>query len=277
MLAVGYDQKNRRQYIYNPAFRQEREAEKFAQLRLFSLKLPKIRARLAYDRRHAETERIRVAALCLTLIDKTAIRVGSMIYRKTNGTYGATTLLKRHVSITGPKIRLQFIGKGGKKRHISFSDGLLARDLRRLKTAPGPDLFRYRAADGSWTTLSSSTVNAYLQERSGLDITAKAFRIWKATTIAAEVLTEKGTGSPIKPALKKAAEALDNTPAMVRSSYLHPKIIETHKAGELQEMVEQGDGRAHLKATEQAVRDLLDVDGQPTCRRTSELRRPEPD
>lgn len=257
ILATGYDDRGRRQYIYNPRFRQRREAAKYGALSEFAAVLPRIRSRILSDIRNAPQERWRVAALCARLIDKAGIRAGSRAYRREYGTYGATTLLKRHVVLSDQTIRLKFTAKGGRRCSVRLRDAVLAEGLRELLRTPGSDLFRYRSATGRWVTLSTATLNAYLHSRGGSTLTAKAFRTWKATVVVAEELADSGPGTPLTPALEKAAESLGNTPATVRGSYLHPEIIEAHHAGALSEAARQAAGRPHMPSGEQAVADLL--------------------
>lgn len=257
ILAVGEDAKGRRQYIYNPKFRKRRESAKYEALGAFAAELPRLRARIAYDMVNADNERRRVAALCARLIDRTGIRVGSPAYRSASGTYGATTLLKRHLTLSRDRIRLGFVGKGGKAHRLALRDTRLAAGLRDLLAAPGRDLFRYRDGSGEWVTLSPTVLNAYLRERSGLEVTAKWFRTWKATTIAARELARGGPGAPLRPALDKTAAELGNTAAIVRQSYVHPAIIEAHCSGQLGEAVTGADGVSHMPAVDRAVASLV--------------------
>lgn len=255
ILAKGRDGRGRLQYVYNPSYRARREAKKFRDIAEFGLGLPKLRARIAHDVANASDLRF-CAACCARLIDKAGLRPGSSSYRRENGSYGATTLLKSHVTIDGDTVSLRFIGKGGAKIDATFTDALLSEGLGSLLKTPGRDLFRYRHGR-RWVSLDISALNTYLRERSGRRISAKMFRTWKATRMVAEKLAKRGSGQPLKPALEAAAEVLGNTPTMVRSAYLHPAIVDAHKTGALQKTWIRTRGRPNLPRGERAVLKLI--------------------
>ncbi|KZY15366.1 DNA topoisomerase, partial [Erythrobacter sp. HI0037] len=190
ILATGVDAKGRKQYRYHPDFRAAREGEKFDSCVTFGSLLPLVRKRVEEDLRGRKLTRERAIASVIRLLDLGAVRVGNEGYAKSNKSFGATTLRKRHAELTGKTLRLRYKGKGGKLREVTLSDGSLARMVRKMQDLPGQHLFAYIDEDGDRHAVGSSDVNAYLRETMGQDFTAKNFRTWHASVKALSCLLD---------------------------------------------------------------------------------------
>lgn len=228
LLATGIDARGRKQYRYNPDYRQEREARKFELCVPFGLKLPKLRERVDRDLKLRTLNRDRAIASVLALLDTGMIRIGNECYVRENKSYGATTLRTRHARIEGKVLRLRFRGKSGRTREIACSDAALVRCVRRMQDLPGQNLFQYIEEDGAVMPVSSDEVNAYLREVMGQEFTARNFRTWAGSALAFGLLVEQ-PGMGLKPMLEAVAERLGNTPAIARKSYVHPAVTAAAK------------------------------------------------
>lgn len=236
--AIGYDARGRRQYRYHPDFRARRDKDKYARLAAFGRQLPKLRKRVAADITGKATEFDAVVAAVVRLIDETHIRVGNEDYARANKSFGATTLRNRHARLGRGKLEISYPGKHGIKRTATISDRHLARIARKTHELPGQHLFEYIDDAGEVRPVGSADVNAYIRETMGEDVSAKDFRTWAASVIAFEALARKeakGLNGMIAP----VAEALGNTVAIARKSYVHPALIDAAKAG--------GEARARLQ------------------------------
>jgi DNA topoisomerase-1 len=238
LQATGRDAKGRKQYRYHVEFRAERETTKFGQLIGFGHALGAIRARVDDDLARTGLPRERVVALVVRLLEETYIRVGNEEYAKTNDSYGLTTLRDHHADIDGGRLHLEFRAKSGKMRALTLADRRMARLVKRCQDLPGQVLFQY-VEDDEVRAVHSSDVNEYLREATGLDVTAKTFRTWGGTVLAAGTLAlaeEQGL-EPRKAVLKETivqvSQRLGNTPAVCRRSYIHPRVMEAYEAGEL--------------------------------------------
>ena len=238
--ATGRDARGRKQYRYHPDFRAERERTKFDQLIEFGEALPAIRRRVNADLDRKGMPFERVVALVVSLLEQTFVRVGNESYAIENGTFGLTTLRQKHVVIEGGAITLQFKGKGGRDHEVPCNDARLCRLMRRCQDLGGQVLFEYRDDEGDLSPVSSQDVNAYLREVSGLDATAKTFRTWGATLLAASAFavleppeTVKARQLGIKTVVGAVAAELGNTPTVCRASYIHPFVIERYEDGTL--------------------------------------------
>jgi DNA topoisomerase-1 len=229
--AIGIDARGRRQYRYHPDFRARRDADKYADCRDFGRALPKIRRQVDKDLKRKTLDRQRVVAAVVRLLDEEKIRVGNRQYARDNNSYGATTLLSRHVRRKQGRLLMRFTGKHGVVHEVPLTDRRLARVVKRCQDLPGQMLFQYVNGDGEPQPVTSADVNDYIREASGGDFTAKHFRTWGASVIAFEQLMEKGEGERISVAtvIEPVAEALGNTPAMSRKAYVHPALIEATK------------------------------------------------
>jgi DNA topoisomerase-1 len=249
--ATGRDARGRKQYRYHPAFRSRRERTKFRDLVLFGEALGGLRRRVDVDLRSSMLSRERVLAAITGLLDNTYIRIGNEAYAKTNKTYGLTTLRCKHVDVHGDRLHLHFTGKGGKVFDVTCCDARLARVVRRCHDLPGQVLFQYVNSDGVPCPVTSSDINNYLRGYTGIDATAKTFRTWGASLMAAQQLAVLETPSSetelrrvVKAALTPVAERLGNTVAVCRSSYVHPTVLTAFEKGKLAALWEQGPTRA---------------------------------
>jgi DNA topoisomerase-1 len=237
--AIGYDAKGRRQYRYHPGFREQQETLKYERLARFGHCLPLLRKRIEADLKGKATDRETVLAAVVRLIDETRMRVGNEEYAKTNKSFGATTLRNRHAKVERGRLRITYTGKHGIKRTVTIADRNLVRIARRTQDLPGQHLFEFVAADGSVCPVTSGDVNAYIKDAMGEEFTAKDFRTWGASVIAFEEMVkriEKHGSVKLKSVIEPVAEALGNTPAISRKSYVHPALIEAAKdAGALGE------------------------------------------
>jgi DNA topoisomerase-1 len=224
LQATGRDARQRKQYRYHQEWAAAQAETKFAGLVDFARALPRLRRRVARDLREDAGERAFALASAVALIDRAAIRVGSADYTKENGSFGALTLRRRHVRLDGSTIRLQFRAKGGMRVRKQMNDRTLARILDKIADLPGAELLSWSDGDGVARALNSTALNGYIAEAAGQDgITAKTFRTWSGTLAAWEV-AERGEAT-IKAMAAAAAERLSNTPAIARSSYVHPAVI----------------------------------------------------
>jgi DNA topoisomerase-1 len=238
--ATGRDQRGRKQYRYHPRWREFRDATKYQHMIEFARALPGIRARVAEDMALPGLPRAKVLATIVNLLETTLIRVGNDDYAKQNRSYGLTTLRARHVAVNGAELRFTFTGKGGRSWQLRVNNRRVARIIRSCQDLPGQELFQYRAADGGVGSISSTDVNTYLREISGRDVTAKDFRTWAGTVLAALALDEfqrfdsqAGAKRNIKAAIERVASRLGNTPTICRKCYVHPAILETYLDGGL--------------------------------------------
>ncbi|HYF56338.1 MAG TPA: DNA topoisomerase IB [Salinarimonas sp.] len=268
--ATGRDAKGRKQYRYHPAFREVRESAKFEHVMEFARLLPALRERVAADMGRRGLPREKVLATVVNLLEQTLIRVGNDDYAKQNGSYGLTTLRNRHVKVDGSALRFSFKGKSGKTWKLDVRDRRVAKVVRACQDLPGQDLFAYVDEAGQARDVTSADVNAYLKEVTGRDITAKDFRTWAGTVLAALALAEfegvdsdAGAKKNVRAAIERVASRLGNTPTICRKCYVHPEVITTYLDGdlllEIKEEVDQelAEGLAGLKPEEAAVLSLL--------------------
>lgn len=259
LQATGHDARGRKQYRYHKDWQAFRSAGKFDQLVEFGRALPKIRRTVL---RHLETgaEDVNgVLAALTTLLDETHLRVGSQAYVKENNTYGATTLLKRHLSLSDGRIELKFRAKGGKRVQRSLRHPRLQKILEEIADLPGRQLFVWRDESGEPRPIDFGRLNAYLAEISGISISSKTFRTWAgslAAFAAARNALAEGRRPTVKEMSEAAAEVLHNTPAISRSSYIHPEIIAL--AGRDDPLPESGsEPQRGLRAEENRLLDFL--------------------
>ena len=238
--ATGRDARGRKQYRYHPRWRETRDETKYHRMMVFSRVLPRIRARVEADLRRRGLLRERVLAAIVRLMELTLFRVGNEEYSKTNHSFGLTTLRRRHAIIAGDQIRLSFRGKAGIRQEGRITDRRLARIVRNCRDLPGYELFQYLDEDGNPHTVDSADVNEYLREISGEEITAKDFRTWAGTHLAAMALQElseingdMAAKSTIVRAVEHVAKHLGNTAAVCRKCYIHPAILEGYLDGTL--------------------------------------------
>ena len=255
--ATGRDARGRKQYRYHPRWREIRDEDKFDRTIAFAEALPRIRSRVDADLRRQALCRERVLAAIVRLLDKTLVRVGNVEYARSNRSYGLTTMRANHVAIDGDSIHLSFPGKGGRRVTADVSDRRVARVMQRCTSLRGEELFQYVGHDGEARMVTSDDVNAYLSEIAGGDFTAKDFRTWAGTVIAARALGEFGAGATTREtkqqltaAIGEAARHLGNTVAVCRRCYVHPQVLRAHAVGALAKLrfVDAGSGRRQERA-----------------------------
>ena len=237
--ATGADARGRKQYRYHPGYREARDRSKFRHMLEFSEVLPRLRERMERDLRSADLGRKQLLATVVQLLDRTLIRVGNDEYARDNRSYGLTTLRRRHLKIDGSMLRFSFRGKSGVEHTIAVADPRLARIIQRCRDLPGQELFQYLDASRRRHLVSSDDVNDYLREISGRDVSAKDFRTWGGTMLAAVELRRRGlaasraeTDRNINGAIDAVAERLGNTRAVCRKYYVHPALLEAYRMGE---------------------------------------------
>lgn len=235
LQATGRDARGRKQYRYHKRWRGVRDETKYGRMIPFGHALPRIRQRVAADLERPGLPREKVLATVVRLLETTYVRVGNDEYARSNHSYGLTTLRTRHVEVRGGSVQLRFRGKSGALHHISVTDRRLAALVRRLRDLPGQELFQYLDEEGRRQPIDSADVNAYLREIAGEDFTAKDFRTWAGTVLAArelaQALDRNGDGrarSTIVRVVESVAQALGNTPAVCRKSYIHPLVLQAY-------------------------------------------------
>ncbi|MGE0859285.1 MAG: DNA topoisomerase IB [Gammaproteobacteria bacterium] len=238
LQATGRDTRGRKQYRYHPAWRARRERDKFGALRDFGRALPTLRRRVEADLALPGLSDTKVVAAAVRLLDLTLMRIGNTEYARLNGSFGLTTLRNRHVRVAGEQVLFSFRGKGGRAQRLGVIDRRLARIVARCRELPGQELFQYLDAEGRQRPIDSGAVNAYLATVAGEGCTAKSFRTWGASLLAARLFArqsaEQAAGAPrqgLRPVLEAVAAALGNTPAICRKSYVHPALIDAYQSG----------------------------------------------
>ncbi len=236
--ATGLDARGRKQYRYHAKWREVRDRSKFEHVLAFGAALPKIRAQVESHLRQRSLSRERVLATVVSLLEKTLIRVGNAEYAKSNESFGLTTLQNQHVDVKGSKISFRFTGKSGKSWNLSINDRRIASVVKSCAEIDGHELFKYVDDDGTPRDVGSTHVNDYLREITGQDFTAKDFRTWAGTVLAAEVLcletcAKTKANKIIVAAIDKVASKLGNTRAICRKCYIHPAIFESFMDGSL--------------------------------------------
>ena len=267
--ATGRDARGRKQYRYHERWRQHRDENKFERMMGFARVLPRIRRRVSRDLKRPGMPREKVIATVVRLLEVTLIRVGNDEYARTNNSYGLTTMRNRHVRVAHGDIQFSFRGKSGKRHQISVHDARLAKIVRKCQDMPGQDLFEYEE-DGKPRDVTSEDVNSYLREITGEEYSAKDFRTWAGTVLAAIALRQfegavKGRQAKknIVTAVEAVARMLGNTPAVCKKCYIHPEVLNSYLAGQTIETVKQrlaekvDTSLSRLKPEEAAVMMLL--------------------
>ena len=269
--AIGRDARGRKQYRYHPDWRAIRDESKYGKMLVFGKKLPEIRARVERDIARPGLPREKIIAALVRLLERTLMRIGNEEYARTNKSFGLTTLRRRHAKVRGSAVTFDFRAKHGIAWHAELKDRRLANIIRRLQDIKGQDLFKYVDDDGFEHGIGSDDVNDYLRAITGEDITAKDFRTWAATNLAAIALQEcekfdtaaKAKKNVLR-AVESVAKSLGNTPSICRKCYIHPAIFEGYLDGSLLEGVKAradaalGAHCANLTADEHAVMAYLD-------------------
>lgn len=277
LQATGRDDRGRKQYRYHPRWRAVRDETKFERLAEFGSALPDLRQKVDSDLSLPGLPLEKVVALSIGLLDRTLMRVGNDHYRRSNGTYGLTTLRSKHVDLNGSAVRFRFVGKGGQEHEVSVEDPRFARAVRRCHELGGKELFTYRGDDGSPVRIDSGDCNDYLSRAIGDGITVKYFRTWGATVTVLEQLVEaaRGTGTAVTTAdsdrlllaaIDEAAQRLGNTRTVCRTSYLHPVIARAHQDGALSDLWRRSRSTTHMSRAERATLRLLQDGAARTAR-----------
>jgi DNA topoisomerase-1 len=284
ILATGRDARGRKQYIYHPQWHEMRAHDRFSALLEFGAGLSAMRATIDRHLRLPALSRDRVLALMVRLLDTTLIRIGNREYARTNGSYGLTTLRRKHVRREGNRLRFTFRGKSGKEHSITLRDPRAANAMRRCEELPGQEIFKYVDENGTTRSIQSQDVNDYLRALCGRDFSAKDLRTWGGTVVAVRALLAHldegalpGQASVVKSAVKVAAHALGNTSAVARRHYIHPAVIRAYEDGTLLEhrsAASRGRASPHLSLEERVVMSILrsaHARGRKTNRRRRSL------
>ncbi|CAM3710590.1 DNA topoisomerase IB [Bordetella flabilis] len=240
--ATGRDARGRKQYRYHPAWHELRDANKYEQLAAFALALPRIRRKVEQDLRKPGMNHDKIVAVVVRLLETTLVRIGSSTYARANGSYGLTTLRRRHATVAGTSIRFRFKGKSGVEHDVTVRDRRIAAVVKRCMEITGHELFTYLDEDGKPRTVDSGSVNDYLREAGKADFTAKHYRTWSGTVLALAELrkrpwrTETEAKRIVVEVVKNVSRRLGNTPTVCRQCYIHPKVIDDYLAGTLPPM-----------------------------------------
>ncbi|MFT3783955.1 MAG: DNA topoisomerase IB [Nibricoccus sp.] len=246
LQATGRDVRGRKQYRYHADWREARDETKYERVLAFGRALPKIRQRVARDLKQRGLPRNKVLAAMVRLLETTLIRVGNDEYAKENHSFGLSTMLDRHAKIQHGTIHFDFRGKSGKQHTIDLHDPQLAQIVRQVQDLPGQELFQYVDEDGKPQDITSQDVNDYLRETAGEEFSAKDFRTWSGTVLAAIALrefekfdTKAQAKKNLVEAIKHVSERLGNTPAICKKCYIHPIVMNSYLDGTTVEMLRQ--------------------------------------
>ena len=267
LLVTGRDEKGRKQYIYNPKFRAKKESEKFDRIINFADQLEHMRRVTGQHLRKRKLDRNKVMATMVRLLESAFFRPGSDTYSKENQSYGLTTMRSKHLKIDGDEMIFSYTGKSGKDQERHIIDKKLTKIVQEIDSLPGYEIFKYLDEDGNRIDVKSDDLNAYIREHMGEEFSTKDFRTWSGTMIAAIALDELGAieeddqkqlDKNIRAAVVKVAEMLGNTPAVAKSSYIDPRIIDDYIDGKTIQYFENEIKRL-LKKTESLSREEVGV------------------
>ena len=264
---TGRDARGRKQYLYHVRWRELRDENKFERLADFAKALPKVRRRVAKDMKLPGMPREKVLATIVRLLERTFIRIGNEEYARENKSFGLTTIKDWHAKVKGAQVRFRFRGKSGRQHEVDVTDRRIAKIISKCQDLPGQDLFQYVNDNGDVQGIASQDVNDYLREISGESFTAKDFRTWGGTVLAAIALSaqekfenQKQAKANVKTAICAVAELLGNTPAICRECYIHPGVIEAYLArGPIAGItpIHKKAERVHFRSAEVAVLKFL--------------------
>lgn len=263
--ATARDAKRRKQYRYHARWREVRDEDKYDRMIAFGEALPALRKRVEDDLSQPGLSRSKVMATVVRLLELTLIRIGNEEYARNNESYGLTTLRNRHVQVTGATLKFKFRGKSAKAHEVEISDRRLAAVVKRCQALPGYELFQYLDDEGQHRSIDSADVNDYLREATGEEFTAKDFRTWAGSVLAAQTLSqlpvtesEAEMKHGLVEAVKLVAKRLGNTPATCRKHYIHPAVMTAFLAGKLEAQPSAG---GDLSAHEGSLLRLLKLAG----------------
>jgi len=289
LQVTARDARGRKQYRYHPHFRQHRDGTKFERMFELSDVLWKIRERVESDIALPGLARDKIMATVVWLLETTLIRIGSDEYRKANKSFGLTTLRRRHVAVVGNEMRFEFKGKSGIQHAVSVTDKRIARIIQRCQELRGEELFKYLDDEGKRQEVDAEDVNAYLQGITGRDITAKDFRTWAGTMLAAEALraigpakTKREAERNIIASVDMTAKRLGNTRSVCRKYYIHPALIEAYLEGSVlpplpeRKWSKRKSKGPTLRQHEMDVLGFLKARLKPKTRRAGAAPKPEP-
>jgi DNA topoisomerase-1 len=268
LQATGRDDRRRKQFRYHPRWREIRDETKYARMIAFARMLPQIRRRIKKDMALSGMQRNQVLATVVRLLEVSLIRVGNDEYARENDSFGLTTMRNKHVDVRGAALRFHFRGKAGKWHDVDVRDRHIARIVERCQDLPGQELFQFVDADGGRHDVRSEDVNEYIRECTGQEFTAKDFRTWAGTVLAAQALcafekcdTKVQVKKNIVAAVASVAQKLGNTPAVCKKCYIHPHVLDSYLEGTLIEALKQRSKKSKtprgLPSEEAAVLGLL--------------------
>ncbi len=270
LQVTARDARGRKQYRYHERFRARQDESKFDRMIALSDVLWKIRERVERDIALPGLAHDKVMATVVWLLERTLIRIGTDEYAKANNSYGLTTMRRRHVAVAGAKVDFEFRGKSGIEHSVSITDRRIARIVQRCQELPGWELFKYIDDEGRNQTVEASDINDYLREITGREVTAKDFRTWAGTMLAAEALREMGPAASRREADRNIIAAVDrtkaklgNTRSVCRKYYIHPALIEAYLQGDVlppvggKEWQPRGAQASKLRRHEQETLDFL--------------------
>lgn len=285
LQATGLDAKGRKQYRYHPRWREVRDETKYDRMLIFAKVLPKIRERVERDLARPGLPREKILATVVRLLEATLIRVGNEEYARQNESFGLTTMRDRHVHVSGATMAFSFRGKSGIAHAIDLTDHRLATIVKKSQDLPGYELFQYIDPDGTRRSIDASDVNAYLKEAAGDDFTAKDFRTWAGTVLAARALkafqafdSHAQAKRNVVQAIESVAKRLGNTKAVCRKCYIHPAVIAQYMDGGLLQTLNRRVNKEltqslhRLSAEEAAVLTLLQQRLKREARRATRVR-----
>jgi DNA topoisomerase-1 len=280
LQATGRDARARKQHRYHARWREVRDQTKFDRMSAFGRALPGLRRRLRRDLARAGLPRDKVLATIVKLLEATLIRIGNEEYARHNRSYGLTTMRSKHVKVKGAKIQFEFRGKGGKAFNLDLNDRRLARIVNHCQDLPGQELFHYVDDEGRRRTINSSDVNDYLRQVTREDFSAKDFRTWAGTVLAARALREikridsKAHAKPnLIKAIETVAKKLGNTRSVCRNCYIHPAVIDSYLEGTLHNVLPEKEKHQtkpslnQLNSAESAVLAILEQQTKAEAKR----------
>lgn len=276
VVATGIDKAGRKQYVYNPIYRARQERQKFERTLRFARALPAMRQITEEHLRRRTLDYDKVRACIVRLIDEAYFRIGNEVYAKENHSYGLTTMRSKHTTVKGNTITFDFMGKSGQHHTKQITDRTLARIVKRLDELPGYEVFKYFDSDGKLRDIDSTDVNAYIKQIMGEEFSAKDFRTWGGTLIAAGELascepaaTDRERKKTVTACVRKVATKLGNTPAIARSAYIDPRIIHSFMAGEdlraVRDAVEAMAQESYITPEERCVLHILEKGPSNSC------------
>ena len=263
--ATGYDEAGRKQYLYHERWQQRQAERKFELVREFALKLPKLRRAVTADLRRQGMPRERALACAVRLLDLGFFRIGSEVYAEENESFGLATVRREHVTVKRSEVVFDFPAKSGQRRVQSIRDAAARRALEAMyRRRSGPeDLLAYRAG-GDWVDVRSDEINEYIHEKIGEEFTAKNFRTWHGTVLAAVALagedrprSEAAAKRAITRAVNQVSEALGNTPAVCRASYIDPRVLDRYRDGTTIRPAPSANGRMTAKQRLKIEREVI--------------------